>query len=92
MSTLISLVFEDETTAFDMRAALAKMQREYLIDMEDAVVVTKDGKGKTILHQAQTLTATGAVGGGFWGMLIGLLFLNPARYPAGSRTSGSATT
>ncbi len=45
--------------------------------MEDVVVVTKDDKGKVKLHQAVNLTAAGAVGGTFWGMLIGLIFLNP---------------
>jgi uncharacterized membrane protein len=60
-----------------MRAALAKLQKEYLISMEDVVVVTKDEKGKVKLHQAVNLTAAGAVGGTFWGMLIGLIFLNP---------------
>ena len=77
MSDLVAVVFNDETTAFEMRAELAKMQKEYLIDMEDAVVVTKDEKGKVKLHQATNLTMVGAVGGSFWGMLIGLLFLNP---------------
>ena len=77
MSNLVAVVFGDETTAFEMRAALAKMQKELLIEMEDAVVVTKSTDGKTQLHQAVNLTAIGAVGGGFWGMLIGLLFLNP---------------
>lgn len=77
MSTLVAVVFNDETTAFDVRAALAKMQKQYLLEMEDAVVVTRDDKGKTKLHQAVSLTGVGAVSGGFWGMLIGLLFLNP---------------
>ena len=77
MSTLVAVVFDDESTAFEMRAALAKMQKEYLLDMEDAVVVTRDQNGKTKLHQAVCLTTAGAVSGGFWGMLIGLLFLNP---------------
>lgn len=77
MSDLIAIVFEDESTAFEMRAELAKLQREYLIEMEDAVVVTKNEKGKVKLHQAVNLTATGAVSGSFWGMLIGFLFLNP---------------
>jgi len=77
MSNLVVIGFEDEHTAFAMRAELGKMQKEYLIDMEDVVVVTKDDKGKVKLHQAVNLTATGAVGGTFWGMLIGMLFLNP---------------
>jgi uncharacterized membrane protein len=53
------------------------MQKDYLIEMEDVVVVTKDEKDKVKLHQAVNLTASGAVGGSFWGMLIGFLFLNP---------------
>lgn len=77
MSNLVVVTFEDEATAFEMRAELVKMQKEYLIKMEDTVVVTKDEKGKTKLHQAVNLTAVGAVGGSFWGMLIGMIFLNP---------------
>jgi uncharacterized membrane protein len=77
MSNLIVILFDDETTAFEMRTSLIKMQKEYLIQMEDAVVVTKDEAGKIQLHQAVNLTAAGAVGGGFWGTLIGLLFLTP---------------
>jgi len=77
MSTLVAVVFNDEATAFDMRAKLAKMQKDYLIELEDAVVVTRDQKGKTKLDQAVNLTATGAIGGGFWGLLIGMIFLNP---------------
>ena len=77
MSDLVVIGFGDEHAAFEMRAELAKLQKEYLIEMEDAVVVTKDEHGKVKLHQAVNLTAAGAVGGTFWGMLIGLIFLNP---------------
>ena len=77
MSDLVVIGFDDEHKAFEMRAALAKMQKEYLIEMEDVVVVTKDEHGKVKLHQAMNLTAAGAFSGGFWGMLIGMIFLNP---------------
>lgn len=77
MSTLVAVVFNDESTAFEMRGALVKMQQQYLLEMDDAVVVTRDPNGKARLHQAVSLTSVGAVSGGFWGMLIGLLFLNP---------------
>ena len=53
MSNLVVISFPDEQLAFEMRAALAKLQKEYLIDMEDVVVVTKDDEGKVKLHQAQ---------------------------------------
>jgi uncharacterized membrane protein len=77
MSNLVVIGFDDEHKAFEMRAELAKLQKEYLIEMEDVVVVTKDDKGKVKLHQAVNLTAAGAVGGAFWGTLIGMIFLNP---------------
>jgi len=77
MSDLIVIGFEDEHTAFEMRATLAKLQKEYLIEMEDVVVLTKDNDGKIKLHQATNLTAVGAIGGTFWGTLVGLIFLNP---------------
>lgn len=77
MSELVVIGFEDENTAFEMRADLAKLQKEYVIEMEDVVVVTKDENGKVNLQQAQNLAAAGAVGGSFWGLLIGMIFLNP---------------
>lgn len=89
MSNLIAVVFDDETTAFDMRAALLRMQKQYLIDLEDSVVVTRDEKGKTKLDQAVNLTSAGAVGGGFWGLLIGFLFLNPLLGAAVGATAGA---
>jgi uncharacterized membrane protein len=45
MSNLIVVGFNNPADAFEMRAALAKMQTQYLIEMEDAVVVTRDAKG-----------------------------------------------
>ena len=77
MSNLIVISFPEEQLAFEMRAALVQLQKEYLIEMEDVVIVTKDEKDKVKLHQAMNLTAVGAASGGFWGMLIGMLFLNP---------------
>jgi uncharacterized membrane protein len=77
MSDLVAVLFEDESTAFEVRASLVKMQAEYLLELEDAVVVSKDAKGKVKLHQAVNLSAVGAIGGGFWGMLFGMLLFTP---------------
>ncbi|HEX7123943.1 MAG TPA: DUF1269 domain-containing protein [Gemmatimonadaceae bacterium] len=91
MSNLVAVVFDDETTAFEMRTALLKMQQRYLIELEDSVVVTRDKQGKVKLDQAVNLTAAGAVGGGFWGMLIGLIFLNPLLGAAVGATAGAVS-
>ena len=77
MSTLVVIDYESEVKAEEVRLALLKMQKDYLIDLIDAVVVVRDAKGKVRLRQMYNLTAAGAVSGGFWGALVGLLFLNP---------------
>jgi uncharacterized membrane protein len=77
MSDLVIVAFPDEATAFEARAELVKLQKEYLIEMEDVVIVTRSEGGDVQLHQAVNLTASGAMGGGLWGAIIGLLFLNP---------------
>ena len=77
MSDLIAIEFDDPSIAFELRAELVALQKEYLIQMEDIVVVTRDADGKVKLHQAMNLTAAGAASGGLWGALIGMIFLNP---------------
>lgn len=89
MSNLIVVGFSNAADAFQMRAALVQMQAQYLIEMEDVVVVTRDEKGAVQLHQAMNLTAAGAVSGAFWGSLIGLLFLNPLLGAAVGAGSGA---
>ncbi|WP_081962663.1 DUF1269 domain-containing protein [Paracoccus sanguinis] len=95
MSQLIVIGFDSEADAFALRDELAKAQKEYLLKLEDAVVVTRPTEGEYQLHQALNLTSAGALGGGFWGGLIGLLFLNPlagAAIGAGAGAlAGSAT-
>jgi uncharacterized membrane protein len=77
MATLVVIDYESELKAEEVRLTLLKMQKEYLIDLADAVVVVREQNGKVKLRQLYNLTAAGAVTGGFWGGLIGLLFLNP---------------
>jgi uncharacterized membrane protein len=77
MSTFVVIDYENEVKAEEVRLALLKMQKEYLIDLEDAVVVIRDTNGRVKLRQLYNLTAAGAARGGFWGALVGLIFLNP---------------
>lgn len=77
MSELVVVAFEDEHRADEVLVSLTKMQKEHLIDLEDAVVVKRNENGKLKIRQTYNLIAMGAIGGGFWGLLIGLIFLNP---------------
>jgi len=91
MSTLVVIGYDDQFKAEEVRLALMKMQKDYLIDLEDAVVAVKDQKGKGRLHQAVNLTAAGAVSGSFWGSLIGLIFLNPLLGMVAGATAGAVS-
>ena len=91
MSTLVVIGYDDEFKAEEVRLKLRKLQKDYLIDLEDAVVAVKNDKGKVKLHQAVNLTAAGAIGGGFWGSLIGLIFLNPLLGAAVGATAGAVS-
>jgi uncharacterized membrane protein len=91
MSTLVVIGYDDPYKAEEVRLKLRKLQSEYLIDLEDAVVAVKDASGKVKLHQAVNLTAAGAVSGGFWGSLIGLIFLNPLLGLAVGATAGAVS-
>lgn len=77
MSELIVVAYPDVYRAAEVIAALRRLQTEYLVDLEDAVYVTKDPNGKVKLHQSVDLTTAGALEGGFWGALIGLIFFAP---------------
>ncbi len=89
MSTFLAIEYDSPHKAEEVRLTLLKLQKEYLIDLEDAVVATKNAKGKIRLNQAVNLTAAGAISGGFWGSLIGLLFLNPLLGAAAGASAGA---
>ena len=71
MSNLIVFTFDNETEAERMRDALVSMEKQKLISLEDAAVVVRRQDGKVKVKQAQSLVGAGALGGSFWGLLIG---------------------
>ncbi len=78
MNTLIAIVFKhDEKGAEKALHKLRDMEDEYLIDLDDAVIVTRRKDGKVKLTQSVNLTEIGAWDGAFWGLLIGFLFTGP---------------
>ena len=77
MSDLIVLSFDNEASAFQMRDKLLDMQKQQLITLADAAIVIRDKKGKPKVKQLHSLVGAVAMGGAFWGMLIGLLFFAP---------------
>jgi len=77
MSDLIVIGFKDETKADEVILDLIKLEREYLISLEDAAIVIRNKDGKVKVKQTQELVSSGALSGGFWGLLFGFIFFNP---------------
>ena len=81
MSDLVVLDFDGVGTADEVLTKLRGLQKEYLIDLEDACIVVHTEAGKVQVKQAVNLTTMGAASGASTGMLIGalagLLVLNP---------------
>jgi uncharacterized membrane protein len=89
MSTLAAIAYPDQNTAGEAAAALQRMQKELLIDLQDVAWVTKSQDGKMKLHQGASLTGAGAASGAMWGFLFGLLFLVPVAGMALGAASGA---
>ena len=81
MSDLVVFDFDGIHTADEVLNKLRSLQKEYLIDLEDACVVERGNDGRVHIKQAVNLAAFGAARGGLsgamWGTLVGFLFLNP---------------
>ena len=77
MSNLFVVAFQDEASAGMFLREVGDLQKEGLIQLDDAATVVRDKNGKAKVRQANSLVGTGALGGAFWGMLIGLIFFVP---------------
>jgi uncharacterized membrane protein len=79
LSTLVAITYQDEQTGFVALDKLGELQKMQLIQLADAAVATKDERGKVKVKQTleNQVSGTAALWGGFWGLLIGLLFLTP---------------
>jgi len=76
MSDLVAIVYPSEAKAEEVRQKILKLQSEYLIKINDAVIAVKT-EDSVKLNQLVNTTMTGAASGSLWGLLIGLVFLNP---------------
>ncbi len=74
MSDLVVVAFENETDAEKLQAEMKRLQKEHRLTLEDAAIVVRKVDGKVRVKQSTSLVGAGALGGAFWGLLIGLLF------------------
>ncbi|WP_406086067.1 DUF1269 domain-containing protein [Kitasatospora purpeofusca] len=78
MATLTVWRFPTATGADEALDTLQKLQRQELIKVEDGAVVSwPDGARKPRTRHLGDLVGMGAVGGAFWGFILGLIFFVP---------------
>jgi uncharacterized membrane protein len=78
MATLTVLKFPTADGADKMIGTLQDLQKQQLISIQDAAIVTwETGKKKPKTRQLNNLAGAGAAMGSFWGLLFGLLFFVP---------------
>ena len=77
MSEMIVLGFETEEEADQFGVVLGKMQKDLIVELQDAAEVVRDPDGKPHVKHGASLVGAGALGGAFWGVLFGLLFFVP---------------
>jgi uncharacterized membrane protein len=57
MSDLVVIAFQTEAKAEEVRQKLLAMQKEYLLELGDAVIAVKDSNGQVKLNQLINNTA-----------------------------------
>ncbi|WP_013334273.1 DUF1269 domain-containing protein [Gloeothece verrucosa] len=78
MTTLTVWKFNTPDGASNALAKLAELQKQHLIEIQDAAIVSwPEDRKKPQTTQAFDLVGAGIVSGAFWGMLFGFLFFMP---------------
>jgi uncharacterized membrane protein len=78
MATLSVLKFPTADGAQKMEGMLLSLQKQHLIEVQDAAIVTwPQGKKQPKTQQLHNMAGAGAMQGAFWGMLFGLIFFIP---------------
>ena len=78
MATLSALKFNTPEGAEQMLSKVQDLQKQQLIQVQDAAIVTwPQGAKKPKTKQLQNMAGIGAMQGAFWGMLFGLIFFIP---------------
>ncbi len=89
VSDLVVIEFPSEAKAEEVRQKVLDMQKDYLIELGDAVIAVKQPNGRVKLNQLFHPAAAGAAMGTMWGTLVGLIFLMPLLGAAVGAASGA---
>lgn len=92
MATLTAVKFATPDGADSALTILGDLQKQNLIQVLDAAVVSwESGAKKPKTRQLHSTTGAGAMGGAFWGLLFGIIFFVPLLGAAIGAMTGALT-
>lgn len=77
MSDLVVIGYPDQVTAASAMEKVEQLQRDLIVELDDAAVIVRREDGKFQVTTNHHATGIGATGGLFWGFLFGILFFIP---------------
>jgi uncharacterized membrane protein len=89
MKDMLVLGFDGVDTAANVKSKLLDLNSQYLLTIDQVVEVVRKPDGQVKIKEEPRLTGVGALGGAFWGLLIGLVFFVPGLGLATGAVSGA---
>jgi uncharacterized membrane protein len=79
VATIVAIAYPDQGTAEQARATVFGLEEELVLRVEQVALISRDADGRYHVHTSHDgiPTASGAIWGGFWGLLLGALFVIP---------------
>ncbi len=77
MTDMVVLAFDAEDGAAQAKQKLIELDKQYVLQLDQVVEVVRRADGQVKVKQEPKFTGVGALGGAFWGFLVGLIFLVP---------------
>ena len=71
------LAFDNVDDAHKVRNKLVELNNQFLLRLDQAVEVVRTPDNQVKIKEERSLAGAGAIGGAFWGLLLGLVFLLP---------------
>jgi uncharacterized membrane protein len=77
MTEMLVLSCDTEEGADEARNKILELDKQYLFGLDQVVEVVRHKDGRVKIKQEPKFTGIAAVGGAFWGLLIGIIFFVP---------------
>ena len=89
MTDMLVLAFDNIDGADNVKNKLVELNSQFLLKLDQIVEVVRKADGQVKIKEEPRLTGAAALGGAFWGLLIGLIFLVPGVGLAVGAVSGA---